>query len=64
MLPSYTATVTPGPKLNQRRAWLKLAVWAPPPLPHTCHLHAGATRENGQHCCSRKASDSGKLMNH
>lgn len=42
MLPSHTATVTPGPKLNQRRAWLKLAVWAPPPLPHTCHLHAGA----------------------
>lgn len=65
MLPSYTATVTPGPELHQRTAWLNLSAWAPPPpRPHTCQLHAGATRENGQQCCSHKAADSGKLMNH
>lgn len=29
MLPSYTATVTPGPELHQRTAWLNLRVWAP-----------------------------------
>lgn len=29
MLPSYTATVTPGPKFNERRAWLNLGAWAP-----------------------------------
>lgn len=64
MLPSYTATVMPGPELHRRTAWLNLRVWAPPPRPHTCQLYAGATRENGQKCCSHKASDSGKLMIH